>query len=99
MKCAGAVMRSVEGSALARLKVAVYQAGITGSTHDNVTFDRLCRTIRASRERVPHGGAGCVSFSETERVHGAVGEGRSQRRRPITMPCEPPAIAYSTLPG
>src|SRR5689334_5240898 len=99
MKWAGAVMCRVVGSAFARLKVAVYQAGITGSTHDSVTPDGLSRRIRASRERVPHGGAGWVSFSETERVHGAVGEGRSHRRLPITIPCAPPAIKYSTLPG
>ena len=99
MKCAGAVIRRVAGSAFARVKVAVYHAGITGSTHDSVTSEGLSRMIRASLERVPHGGAGWVSRSETDSVHGAVREGRSHRRLPITIPCAPPAIAYSTLPG
>src|SRR6478736_1360019 len=99
MKCAGAVIRSVVGRVAARVKVAVYHAGITGSTHDTVTPDGLLRMILASLERVPHGGAGWVSRSETDSVHGALGEGRSHRRLPITIPCAPPAIAYSTLPG
>ena len=99
MKCAGAVIRRVVGRAFARVKVAVYHAGITGSTHDSVTSEGLSRMTRASLERVPHGGAGWVSRSETDSVHGAVGEGRSHRRLPITIPCAPPAIAYSTLAG
>ena len=99
MKCAGAVIRVVRGSALARVKVDVYHAGTTGSTHESVTFEPLSSITRTSRDRVPHGGAGWVSCSETDSVHGAVREGRSQRRRPITIPCGPPAIAYSTLPG
>lgn len=86
MKCAGAVMWRLVGSALARRKVPVYQAGITGSTHESVTSIGLSPTTRTSRARGPHGGAGWVSRSEIESVHGAVGEGRSQRRRPITIP-------------
>src|SRR3954447_18657067 len=99
MKCAGAVIRVVRGSALARVKADVYHAGITGSTHERVTVAAVSPITRTSRDRVPHGGAGWVSCSETDSVHAAVREGRSQRRRPITIPCGPPAIAYSTLPG
>ena len=45
------------------------------STHESVTAAALSRITRASRDRVPHGGSGCVSRSETDSVHGAVGVG------------------------
>ena len=99
MKCAGAVICRVVGSAFARVKVAVYHAGITGSTHDSVTSGGALAHDPGVPRAVPHGGAGWVSWSETDSVHGAVREGRSHRRLPITIPCAPPAIAYSTLPG
>ena len=77
----------------------LYQAGISGSSHESVTLSGVRPSTCASRIVEPHGGSGCGKTVVSDRAQAAPGAARSQRFRPITIPPAPSLIAYSSRLG
>src|SRR6187397_2210127 len=99
MKCAGAVMRTSIGRAVARSKIPVNHARLSRSSHETVTRLGVRCSTYAFAARTPQDGTGCGRTVDVDSFHGAPARTRSQRVRPMTIPPAPPEIVYSTLFG
>src|SRR4249919_4318752 len=99
MKCAGPVIRTSIGRAVARSKVPVNHALRSRSSHEMVTRLGVRCSTYAFAIRTLQDGMGCDRSVDVDSSHGAPARKRSQRVRLMTIPSAPPEIAYSTLFG